>query len=104
MIKIGLKLFKWFLVLSVLVGGFSWFVFNVGENGWLAASKTWEQVSIVATTVKYVIASIVVIYWRDLCAYLGTVFRSEPLWQSVADNGRVILVVFVVMELVGLLR
>ena len=104
MIKIGLKLFKWLLVLVVLVGAFSWFVFNVGEAGWVYASKTWSQVSSVVMVIKFVIAAIMVIYWRELCAYAGRQFKNDSLWLRVADNGRVFVVMVVVIELVGLLR
>ncbi len=101
MINFFLKLFKWFFVLFLLVGGLSWFVFNVGESGWIAASKAWSNISIIAIAVKYVIAAIVAIYWRELCTYAGVAFRNTVLWSNVANNGRVFLVVFVVMEIVG---
>lgn len=103
MIKLGLKLLKWLFVLGVLVGGLTWFVFNVGESGWVAASKTWSQVSIAAMAVKYVIVAIVAIYWRELCSYIGVVLKNKTLWQNVADNGRVFLVMFAVIESVGFL-
>lgn len=104
MIRLSLQFIKWLFVLAVMVGALAWFVFSVGEAGWVSASKSWSQVSAVVMVVKYVIAAIVVIYWQEVCTYLGQVFKNEGLWRRVAENGRVFLVMVVVIELVGLLK